>query len=132
VPADQKPAASSSAPKAILPAPTATTSAPTAIVFPPASLARGCADPDSLPRSTRWYRKKREEKKAAGELVRQYKVRRTTKVYTCSRCGRSRTPDTHRQYYGQWYCPSTATESFEEWRSSREKRRQEEKLWKKQ
>ena len=70
-------------------------------------------------RSTECYRRKQQKKKAAGELVRQYNIRRPTKLYTCQKCGQSRTKETHKQYYGHWYCALTATESFEDWSASK-------------
>lgn len=73
-------------------------------------------------KSTQWYRQQREKRRTAGEYVKLYSRRRTTFTYTCSKCGQSRTrANSHRQYFGHWYCPSTASQTFEEWRSSREK-----------
>lgn len=81
---------------------------------------------DEVAKSTKWYWTQREKKKAAGEYVKEYTRKRSLLTYTCGKCGKSRTFDTgHRQYYGHWYCKSTATMSYKEWRSSREMCRQQ-------
>ena len=65
-------------------------------------------------RSTEWYRKQQEKKKAAGEYVRSYTQRRASRQYTCHKCMKSRDKETHTQVQGKWFCKETATESLEE------------------
>lgn len=76
-------------------------------------------------KSTAWYQRKQRKRQEAGELVRRYKPR--TSVSKCSKCGKLRTAEQHTQYYGSWYCAATATETMEQWRSSREKCRHDKK-----
>lgn len=92
----------------------------------PQSPAEAKSSTPTLARTTAWYRKKVDKKKEAGEYVRQY-TRTPKPTYSCHRCGELRTSEKHHQYYGQWYCATTMTESLEEWRSSREKSRMEKK-----
>jgi hypothetical protein len=66
----------------------------------------------TLARTTAWYRKKVDQRKEAGEYVRQY-TRTAKPTYSCHRCGELRTSDKHHQYYGHWYCATTMTESLE-------------------
>ena len=77
--------------------------------------------PPPLPKTTLWYHKRQHTKQRAGEVIRRNKTRRETHTYTCGKCGLVRTSETHSQYYGSWYCAVTAPQSYEEWRSSREK-----------
>ena len=43
----------------------------------------------------------------------------------CSKCNQPRDAESHKQYYGSWFCANTATESLEEWRARMEAKRKE-------
>ena len=60
----------------------------------------------SVPYSTKSYRKKKESEELAGEAPRRYRQR--TAPSKCSKCGETRSGD-HKQYYGNWYCPKVPT-----------------------
>ena len=82
----------------------------------------------NVARSTKWYWQQREKKKTTGHFVKEYERRGQHLTYNCGKCGKPRTRDTnHHQYYGQQFCPSSATETYHEWRSSKEKCRLERK-----
>ena len=68
-----------------------------------------------MARTTEWYKRKKQEKKASGQTIRENKVRRENKMYTCSKCKQPRDKENHpTQVQGKWYCRLTATESLEE------------------
>ena len=70
-----------------------------------------------VPASTQSYRKRKEqEEKSAVVPTKRYKPR--VGASKCSKCHADRTADTgHKQYFGNWFCPNTASETYEEWRS---------------
>lgn len=68
--------------------------------------------PLHVPASTRCYRKRKHEREAAGRHFRKY-TRRVGPV-TCSKCGEPRIGE-HTQYFGYWFCPTTAGVTYEEW-----------------
>ncbi|XP_078791981.1 uncharacterized protein LOC110014839 [Oryzias latipes] len=45
-----------------------------------------------------------------------------TETITCSKCGGNRQPPSHRQYFGNWFCEATETQSFDNWRAELQKR----------
>ena len=94
--------------------------------FPSTSNSSDLSIDDSLPRSTKSYQKRVIEKEASGEQVKRYHKREgPTK---CAKCGQERGQD-HRQYYGNWFCPKTETQSEEEWSTEMaEKRKKRENL----
>ena len=36
----------------------------------------------------------------------------------CSKCGKKKDPENHKQYFGNWYCNTMTDESFETWREN--------------
>ena len=65
------------------------------------------------PKTTAWYhRKKAEEEQRLGVKRRRYT---RCAVIKCRQCGQPRKDGKHRQLYSNWYCPNTATVSFEDW-----------------
>ena len=71
----------------------------------------------NLPASTISYRKRKEkEAKTSAVPTKRYKAR--VGPSQCSKCQGERTPATgHKQYFGNWFCPKTSEESYEEWRA---------------
>lgn len=69
----------------------------------------------SVPASTLRYRKRKYQELLAGETRRRYT--KHTNIVRCKLCGCERDPKTHKQYFGNWYCPVKATVPFEEWRA---------------
>ena len=69
-----------------------------------------------VPASTLSYRKRKEHEEKTGVVpTKRYKAR--VGASQCSKCQADRTPATgHKQYFGNWFCPNTATETYEEWR----------------
>ncbi|XP_070565611.1 uncharacterized protein [Ptychodera flava] len=65
----------------------------------------------SIPRSTRWYRKQREQ---GASIRKQYKPR--SGVMMCHKCKQAR-DSSHKQYFGNWFCPKTNPLAFETWRA---------------
>ena len=73
-----------------------------------------------IPASTQSYRKRKVS------ALKKYRPR--TGASQCSKCQKDRTSATgHHQYFGNWFCPQTATETYEAWRA----RPQTEKQYKK-
>ena len=65
------------------------------------------------PKTTAWYhRKKAAEEQRLGVKRRQYT---RCAVIKCRQCGQPRKDGKHHQLYSNWYCPNTATVSFEDW-----------------
>ena len=65
------------------------------------------------PKTTAWYhRKKAEEEQRLGVKRRRYT---RCAVIKCRQCGQPRKDGKHHQLYSNWYCPNTATVSFEDW-----------------
>ena len=72
--------------------------------------------------TTQSYRKR----KVSAVPLKKYRPR--TGASQCSKCQKDRTSATgHHQYFGNWFCPQTATETYEAWRA----RPQTEKQYKK-
>lgn len=70
--------------------------------------------PVHVPYSTKSYRKKKLQEEETGVLSTK-RYRQRTGPATCSKCGQPRTGD-HKQFFGNWYCPKTSTETYEQWR----------------
>jgi len=81
----------------------------------PAAAAAAAAHP-SVPYTTEYYRKKKMEKEQMGMKSRKYV--RKTEVIICKKCSKERKPPSHIQYFGNWFCEETATESFTDWRAA--------------
>ena len=69
--------------------------------------------PSSIPRSTRWYQKKKREREEAGIYCKKYQ--RVKETMMCRRCGKERSSDSHHQYYGNWYCQETVGMPYGQW-----------------
>ena len=76
--------------------------------------------PPSTPYTTQLYRKKKEAREHAGTFTRKY-VRKTG-VILCRKCQQERKPPSHLQYFGNWYCEVSETQSYSEWRAVLEQR----------
>ncbi|XP_039599300.1 uncharacterized protein LOC120522416 [Polypterus senegalus] len=81
----------------------------------------------SVPRTTAWRRKKKQE---ADELARQQgilpKQRKKIEEYICKSCGRQKTKEFgHSQFGGEFFCSTSAGKTIEEWLE--EKRREKQK-----
>ncbi|KAL1259000.1 hypothetical protein QQF64_009577 [Cirrhinus molitorella] len=74
----------------------------------------------TVPYSTEYYRKKKQEREQIGLKSRKYV--RKNKVILRKKCNKERKPPSHLQYFGNWYCEEAATESFTEWRAALEMR----------
>lgn len=70
------------------------------------------AEPE-LPRSTMAYRRKRIQAELQGSVRRQRYNRKEGTI--CRQCGQQRLAESHRQYYGNWWCRETSHVTFEEW-----------------
>lgn len=94
---------------------------PTPVSFPPIMLivapsgqTMPAAAQPSVPYTTEYYRKKKQEREQMGMKSRKYVQK--TEVIICKKCSKERKPPSHLQYFGNWYCEETATESFTDWR----------------
>ncbi|XP_023811165.1 uncharacterized protein LOC105354341 isoform X1 [Oryzias latipes] len=74
----------------------------------------------STPYTTQQYRKRKMEAEKMGIMKRKY-IKKTETI-TCSKCGGNRQPPSHRQYFGNWFCEATETQSFDNWRAELQKR----------
>ncbi len=73
-----------------------------------------------VPYSTQQYRKRKQEREQTGTVTRKY-VRKTD-VILCRKCNKERKPPSHLQYFGNWYCKESETQSYGEWRAVLEER----------
>ncbi|KAK7157016.1 hypothetical protein R3I94_006926 [Phoxinus phoxinus] len=69
----------------------------------------------AVPYSTQQYRKRKQEREHTGTVTRKY-VRKTD-VILCRKCNKERKPPSHLQYFGNWYCEESETQSYDEWRA---------------
>ena len=77
-----------------------------------------------VPASTHSYRKRKEEE-ARTSVVPPKKYKARVGASKCSKCNMDRTTATgHKQYFGNWFCPTTATQTYEEWREHLQKEKQ--------
>jgi len=67
-------------------------------------------------RSTFYYNKRKQEKELSG--VRSRKYTRSENPIVCGKCGQTRDPTLHRQYFGNWYCQTTDKVSYEQWKEN--------------
>ena len=63
-----------------------------------------------------YYIKRKQDKELSGVKSRKYT--RSANPIVCGTCGQPRDASLHKQYFGNWYCKSTQTETFEEWREN--------------
>ncbi|KAH3712187.1 hypothetical protein DPMN_041979 [Dreissena polymorpha] len=71
-------------------------------------------DRSNIPYTTQRYRKRKLEMEKEGITKRKYDRK---KVPVCKQCGQDRIPPDHVQYFMNWFCRSTATQSFEDWKT---------------
>lgn len=76
----------------------------------------------AVPYTTQQYRKRKLEKERTGTGTVTRKYMKKTDVILCSKCKKERKPPSHRQYFGNWYCEESDTQSYGEWRAVLEKR----------
>ncbi|KAL1265444.1 hypothetical protein QQF64_003471 [Cirrhinus molitorella] len=69
----------------------------------------------AVPYSTQQYRKRKQEKEQTGIVTRKY-VRKTD-VILCKKCNKERKQPSHLQYFGNWFCEESETQSYDEWRA---------------
>lgn len=74
----------------------------------------------AVPYSTQQYRKRKQMREDTGTVTRKY-VRKTD-VILCRKCNKERKAPSHLQYFGNWYCEETETQSYAEWRAVLEER----------
>ncbi|KAH3848161.1 hypothetical protein DPMN_090518 [Dreissena polymorpha] len=75
--------------------------------------ASSCSAMD-VPYTTQQYRKRKIKQQQLGVHTRKY-TKKSDKIM-CKKCVQERTSAIHRQYFGNWYCSTTATTSFEAWK----------------
>lgn len=75
---------------------------------------------ESVPYTTQQYRKRKEEREHSGTVTRKYTKK--TDVILCSKCSQERKPPSHLQYFGNWYCEKSETQTYSEWRAVLEQR----------
>ncbi|AWO96044.1 Hypothetical protein SMAX5B_006830 [Scophthalmus maximus] len=73
----------------------------------------------AVPYITQQYRQRRQESERTGTFKRKYE--RKTDVILCKKCLRERKPPSHLQYFGNWYCEESETQTYVEWRTGLEK-----------
>ncbi|XP_041858769.1 proteoglycan 4-like [Melanotaenia boesemani] len=101
-----------------MPKPSNIANTPIYISIPPSSPTQ--STPQAVPYTTQQYRCRKMEAEQAGIAKRKYSKK--TDIIVCSKCQKDRKPPTHRQYFDNWYCEETETQSYEEWRALLQKR----------
>ena len=89
-----------------------------------------CGPPPNMPRSTFYYRKRKEKEAAVAKTdfeEKEYVPRKPASMTICGKCKKLRDA-THKQYIGYVYCPTTEMLTFEEWRASKVEDRKQKKL----
>ena len=66
-----------------------------------------------IPASMLCYRRKREQQGREGNVTRKRYNRKAGT--TCRQCGEERSAESHRQYYGSWWCKKMSDIDFEVW-----------------
>ncbi|XP_047187902.1 uncharacterized protein LOC118310714 isoform X2 [Scophthalmus maximus] len=74
----------------------------------------------ALPYTTQRYRKRKLESERTGAFKRKYQKK--TDVILCKKCQKERKPPSHLQYFGNWYCEDSETQTYVDWRAVLEKR----------
>ncbi|KAF3851508.1 hypothetical protein F7725_013280 [Dissostichus mawsoni] len=64
----------------------------------------------NVPYTTQQYRKRKEEREQSGSGKRKY-VKKTDAII-CKNCNKDRKPPAHLQYFGNWYCKESETQSM--------------------
>ena len=77
-------------------------------------------EPQTMSRSRHYYLKRKQEKELAGVTMRKYV--RSLKPIVCGKCGQPRNAENHKQYFGNWYCQTKESVSYEEWRENQMKK----------
>ena len=63
------------------------------------------------------HSKQKDETRTTQEQKASTSRRRSSYDMVCSKCGKKKDPENHKQYFGNWYC-NTITENFETWREN--------------
>ena len=63
------------------------------------------------------HSKQKDETRTTHEQKASTSRRRSSYDMVCSKCGKKKDPENHKQYFGNWYC-NTMTENFETWREN--------------
>ena len=63
------------------------------------------------------HSKQKDETRTTQEQKASTSRRRSSYDMVCSKCGKKKDPENHKQYFGNWYC-NTMTENFETWREN--------------
>ncbi|KAJ4921774.1 hypothetical protein JOQ06_025942, partial [Pogonophryne albipinna] len=74
----------------------------------------------NVPYTTQQNRERKEEREQSGSGKRKY-VKKTDAII-CKKCNKDRKPPAHLQYFGNWYCQESETQSYEDWRAVLEQR----------
>ncbi|KAL3050137.1 hypothetical protein OYC64_012225 [Pagothenia borchgrevinki] len=74
----------------------------------------------NVPYTTQQYRKRKEEREQSGSGKRKYVKKTDAIIY--KNCNKDRKPPAHLQYFGNWYCKESETQSYEDWRAVLEQR----------
>lgn len=74
----------------------------------------------AVPYTIQQYRKRKKERTRSGTFTK-IKYMKNTDVVLCKKCQKERMPPSHLQYFGNWYCEQSETQSHDEWRAKLEK-----------
>ncbi|KAK5901446.1 hypothetical protein CgunFtcFv8_026315 [Champsocephalus gunnari] len=88
--------------------------------LPSAAQAPLTSGQNNVPYTTQQYRKRKEEREQSGSAKRKY-IKKTDTIL-CKKCNQDRKPPAHSQYFGNWYCQDSETQSYEDWRAVLEQR----------
>lgn len=67
-------------------------------------------------RRTYYYNKRKQEKELTGVRTRKYT--RSDNPIVCGKCGKTRDPALHRQYFGNWFCQTTEKVTYDQWKEN--------------
>ena len=66
------------------------------------------------------HSKQKDETRTTQEQKASTSRKRSSYNMVCSKCGKKKDPENHKQYFGNWYC-NTMTKNFETWRENLKK-----------
>ena len=64
------------------------------------------------------HSKQKDETRTTQEQKASTSRKRSSYSTVCSKCGKKKDPENHKQYFGNWYCNTMTDESFETWREN--------------
>ena len=64
------------------------------------------------------HSKQKDETRTTQEQKASTSRKRSSYNTVCSKCGKKKDPENHKQYFGNWYCNTMTDESFETWREN--------------